>query len=107
MSNHDTDPKHVVDGHESSEEHGSGFFYQPKVIKGIVNSLYAFCALLIVIDLFATFDVVLHRHIVHPFEKIPAFYAIYGFVGCVVLVLIAKEMRKVLMRKEDYYDDMD
>jgi hypothetical protein len=32
------------------------------------------------------------------------FYAFYGFVACVLLVLIAKQMRKVLMRKEDYYD---
>ena len=29
----------------------------------------------------------------------------YGFVACVLLVLIATQMRKVLMRKEeDYYD---
>ena len=32
------------------------------------------------------------------------FYAVYGFVACVLLVLLAKEMRKVLIRKEDYYD---
>ena len=32
------------------------------------------------------------------------FYAGYGFVACVLLVLIAKEMRKLLMRREDYYD---
>jgi hypothetical protein len=33
------------------------------------------------------------------------FYAIYGFVACVILVLVAKEMRKLVMRDEDYYDD--
>lgn len=33
-----------------------------------------------------------------------AFYPAYGFLGCVLLVLIAKEMRKVLMRPEDHYD---
>jgi hypothetical protein len=38
-------------------------------------------------------------------EKIPAFYAIYGFVACVVLVVIAKRMRKVVIRKENYYDE--
>lgn len=37
-------------------------------------------------------------------EGFPGFYAIYGFAGCVVLVLVAKEMRKVVMRDEDYYD---
>ena len=40
-------------------------------------------------------------------EKIPGFYAFYGFIGCVVLVLLATAMRKVLMRDEDYYDDVE
>ncbi|KZY65709.1 hypothetical protein A3737_35850, partial [Oleiphilus sp. HI0065] len=60
---------------------------------------YVICGLLVVADF------VVHRHIYHEWEKIPAFYAIYGFVGCVVLVLIAREMRKFLMRGEDYYDE--
>ena len=34
----------------------------------------------------------------------PAIYAIYGFVACVVLVVLAKIMRKGLMRDEHYYD---
>ena len=33
------------------------------------------------------------------------FYPVYGFVGCVVLVLVAKWMRSFLMRPEDYYDE--
>ncbi|MSO99425.1 MAG: hypothetical protein EXR11_14630 [Rhodospirillaceae bacterium] len=32
------------------------------------------------------------------------FYAIFGFVVCVSLVLLAKWLRTVLMRPEDYYD---
>ncbi len=38
-------------------------------------------------------------------ENIPAFYAMYGFVACVLLVVLAKWMRKVVMRKEEYYDE--
>ena len=52
-------------------------------------------------------DFFIHRHTLHAYEQLPAFYALYGFLGCVILVLIAKEMRKVLMRKENYYDDVD
>jgi len=104
VSEHENDNKQTPN---QDTEKDSGFFYRPQVIKAIIYSLYGICALLIVIDLFATFEIGLHRHIVHPFEKLPGFYAIYGFVGCVVLVLVAKEMRKILMRKEDYYDDMD
>ena len=32
------------------------------------------------------------------------FYGFYGFIGCVFLVLMAKELRKLVMRDEDYYD---
>jgi hypothetical protein len=49
-------------------------------------------------------DFVLHRHISHSWEHLPGFYAFYGFVACVLLVLVAKEMRTVLKRREDYYD---
>ncbi len=75
------------------------FFDKPENIKKILKVFYVICGLLVAIDF------VVHRHVYHDWENIPAFYAIYGFIGCVVLVLIAKEMRKVLMRGEDYYDD--
>ena len=50
-------------------------------------------------------DLVVHRHVSHPWEAMFGFYAVYGFVACVLLVLLAKEMRKVLIRNEDYYDE--
>ncbi len=41
-----------------------------------------------------------------PWEEWPQFYAIFGFVACVVLVLIAKYiLRPLVMREEDYYDN--
>ena len=39
--------------------------------------------------------------------EIPGFYAVYGFVGCVVFVLVAKEMRKVVGRDEWFHDGDD
>jgi len=50
-------------------------------------------------------DFIIHRHVSHEMESIPGFYAIYGFVGCVVLVVVARWMRVLLMRDEDYYED--
>ena len=50
-------------------------------------------------------ELFIHRHTIHLLEDIFGFYALYGFVACVALVLIATQMRKVLMRDEDYYDD--
>ena len=33
------------------------------------------------------------------------FYGFFGFIACVVLVLAAKELRRLVMRREDYYDE--
>ncbi|MGH8633514.1 MAG: hypothetical protein ACRET7_05200 [Burkholderiales bacterium] len=32
------------------------------------------------------------------------FYALFGFVACVALVLTAKALRRLLKRREDYYE---
>lgn len=74
------------------------FFDKPENIRRVLRTLYIACAGLFVLDF------ILHRHVAHPWETLPGFYAIYGFVGCVILVLIAKWMRTFLMRPEDYYD---
>ncbi|MDT0594766.1 hypothetical protein [Glaciecola petra] len=75
-----------------------GFFDKERNVNIILYSFYAISILLVALDF------VVHRHIYLDFEKIPAFYAIYGFVACTVLVVLAKLMRLGLMRDEDYYD---
>lgn len=76
-------------------------FDNPRNVTRLLRGFYIICAILFVADF------VVHRHAVHPWEGLPGFFALYGFVACVVLVVIAKEMRKVLMRKENYYDKKD
>jgi hypothetical protein len=56
------------------------------------------CAVLALADLFYT------KHVHYAFESRFAFYGLFGFVACFFLVLAAKELRKVVMRREDYYD---
>ena len=73
-------------------------FDNPRNVSRLLLGFYIICGGLFVADF------IVHRHAIHPWEGFPGFYALYGFVACVVLVLIAKEMRKVLMRKEEYYD---
>lgn len=75
------------------------FFDKPENIKKVLRVFFVLCAGLLSIDLFY------HRHVLHSWEHLWGFYGIFGFVGCVILVLVAKEMRKILMRDEDYYDD--
>ena len=67
-------------------------------VKRLLRSLYFICGLLLVLDLF------IHRHVVHSWENLWGFYPLYGFVGCVLLVLIARWMRTFLMRPYDYYE---
>lgn len=45
----------------------------------------------------------------HAVERIdtlnfPASYAIYGFVACVILVLLGLVLRRVVMRAENFYE---
>ena len=68
---------------------------------------------LIAIDvLWLAADFVHHKHSewsglegsLHEFDAWVGFFPVYGFVGAFLLVLAAKQMRRVLMRPEDYYD---
>jgi len=74
-------------------------FDDPKNIKRVLRLLYGCCILLFVLDF------VINRHIYHDWENLWGFYPIYGFVGCVILVVVATWMRTFLMRSEDYYDE--
>ena len=76
-------------------------FDKPENVRRVVHNLTVLCVLLLGADFFV------HRHITHPWESMWGFYAVFGFVACVVLVLLAKEMRKLVMRDEDYYDRAD
>ena len=49
-------------------------------------------------------DLFLHKHEEFDFAAWFGFYGVFGFVACVVLILIAKNLRRVLMRSEDYYE---
>ena len=65
----------------------------------IVYALYAICGVLLVVD------PLIHKHGPFAIEHWLGFYGIFGFVACVALVLAAKQLRRILMRPEDYYDD--
>ena len=74
----------------------------PKSVDKICYALYAICAIFALADFFP------YKHHLHfDFEYWKGFSSIYGFVSCVALVLAATQLRKVLMRDEDYYDDSD
>ena len=49
-------------------------------------------------------DAFYHKHAHFEIEHLFGFYGVYGFFVCVALVLIAKWLRAILMRPEDYYE---
>jgi hypothetical protein len=64
----------------------------------LVRGFYVFCAVLLAADFLVP------KHGPFAIEHLFGFYGWFGFFACVALVLVAKELRRVLMRPEDYYD---
>ncbi|HEY7459302.1 MAG TPA: hypothetical protein VH765_11180 [Xanthobacteraceae bacterium] len=71
---------------------------KPRNVDRLVHTFYVICALLVAIDVFVA------KHGPFAIEHVFGFYGFFGFVACVALVLIAKQLRRVIMRPEDYYD---
>lgn len=68
--------------------------------RAILGVFFGLCAALVV----AGFFVSPHgKH--HALEEYRLFYPVYGFVGIAVLIVASKGLRRVVMRREDYYDD--
>ncbi len=41
----------------------------------------------------------------HAWDHIPLFYAAYGFIGCILIIIVSKALGKRLLQKpEDYYE---
>lgn len=75
------------------------FFDDPKNIKKFFGAFY----ILIFLSLIAEFFV--HKHIFFKWEEYPFFYASFGFVAFVSLIIVAKYiLRPIIGKKEDYYD---
>jgi hypothetical protein len=78
-----------------------GWMDKPEVVKRLFLAIYVVAGLLIVAELILGKE---SEH-PHPWEWPPLFYAAYGFISFWFLVLVAKPMRNLLIRSEDYYDE--
>jgi hypothetical protein len=92
--------------HENEHGHGPpkepiGWMDKPDVVKRLFLAFYVLCGLLIVGELIFGKE---SEH-PHPWEWPPFFYALSGFVAFWFLVLVARPMRSLLIRSEDYYDE--
>jgi hypothetical protein len=84
---------------DKSDPHGNAYWLDnPRNVDRLIHGFYIICVLLLAIDVFVP------KHGPFAIEHVFGFYGFFGFFACVALVLIAKQLRRVLMRSEDYYD---
>ena len=72
--------------------------FRTKTMKRIA---YAVLILIFVIDFF------IPRHEIHFFgDGIPGFWSLFGFVGCILIILISKWIGHLgIMQDENYYNE--
>ena len=63
-----------------------------------LGALYVLCAIVFALDF------VVHRKAYLAWEELPGFYALFGLGSGAALVIVARGLRFLLKRKEDYYD---
>ena len=81
------------------EKEKKHMFDKPENVKRLLVIFFSSIAILFVVDFFV------HKHAHFPFETWPVFYAVFGFVACVLLVLISRfVLRPLVKREEDYYE---
>ncbi|MEM0895496.1 MAG: hypothetical protein AAGJ79_01330 [Verrucomicrobiota bacterium] len=89
---------------DGSSDETSGWFDKPGNVQKVLFGLFGACGFFVAVDVvfwITGFD----KHPYFRWEQWPGFYAVYGFVACVLLVLVSKHvLRPLVMRSEDYYD---
>ncbi len=79
-------------------EHRKYWLDRSENVTTLYRGLWVIGIALIVADLF------MHKHEEFGFAGWFGFYGVFGFVACVTLVVTAKALRRILMRREDYYE---
>ena len=75
------------------------WFDNQKNVDKLILGLCGICLVLLGIDLFY------EKHSQVFLEDLFGFYCFYGFVICFVIVLGGNILRKIVLRKENFYDD--
>ncbi len=75
------------------------FFDRPKTARRLLIGFYCSLVILLISEFF------IHPHPAFSFEHFKGFSAVYGFFSCVLLIFLAKILRLIVMKKENYYDN--
>lgn len=89
----------MSDHEPKTGDHRKYWLDDPANVKKVVWAVFAVSALLFVLDGFY------HKHPHFAVEEFFGFYAIFGFAAFFGIVIAGKYLRKLIMRREDYYDE--
>jgi|GEM_PF-699938 len=72
----------------------------------VIKALLTLCIVSLLMDIGFIVSPVITKHEHVKWESWPGFYAVFGFLSCITVVLTARFLvRPVVERKEDFYDD--
>lgn len=77
-------------------------------LRGRLKAVMIVCAIVLAaLVLIDAIPALVDKHHAHTeAERIPAFWAVFGFAGCVLLIIASKAFGKAgIMKREDYYDE--
>lgn len=75
------------------------WFDRPSSRRLLWRLLWGACGLTVIAELFV------HRHPYFGIDGIFGFYALLGFGGCTVMIILAKALGMLVKRSENYYND--
>ena len=70
---------------------------EPRNVRRLWRGFLVLLALTVVAEFFIT----LHPHF--EVESLPAFYAVFGFLACAAMIVVAKILGMLLKRPDTYY----
>ena len=70
-----------------------------KLWRGLVIA----CGVLVALDVLALASL-WHKHVSFFLEGLLGFYPLWGFTGIVLLIVLARKLRQLVMRRENYYE---
>lgn len=69
----------------------------PRHVRRLFQILIVICVGL------ALADFLYHKHVRYAVEELPAIYGVFGFIAYVTVITLAKGLRRIVRRPEDYY----